>query len=222
MFDSVILDRVFDRFEAMARDGERHAAAFGDLPELPGPDLAGALDMWEPGTRADDELIDRIGAWEKLRAWADAGQMADIAELVARRRAADELERADHAARSGHGEPGHLIEFVVDEIALAARLSRVAAAHRLDLAADLTRALPEVFTALQSGDLDLGRARIITDGTRGLEADARVAVAGRVLAKAPGQTHSALRAAVARAVHISTPSAPKSGTSETWPIARSP
>ncbi|MDQ3052613.1 MAG: hypothetical protein M3R66_01935 [Actinomycetota bacterium] len=53
------------------------------------------------------ELIDRIGAWEKLKAWADAGQLAEIAELALRRRHTDELERADHTARGGHGDPAN-------------------------------------------------------------------------------------------------------------------
>ncbi|MBA3294713.1 MAG: hypothetical protein H0T40_13525 [Geodermatophilaceae bacterium] len=108
------------------------------------------------------ELIDRIGAWEKLRAWAEAGQLAEIADIALRRRHTDELERAD---RGGHGAPGQLMEFVVDEIALAARTSRVAAAHRLDLAHDLTGTLPAVFTALQTHSIDLIRSRISTEGT---------------------------------------------------------
>lgn len=73
------------------------------------------------------------------------------------------------------------MEFVVDEIALAARTSRVTASHRLDLAQDLTGVLPEVFTALQQGSIDLGRARIITEGTRSLDREIRVAVADAVL-----------------------------------------
>ncbi len=207
MFDRETLDRVFDGFAAMAREAELHGlgGAFGDLELPPGPDLAEALSGWDPDSRADDELIDRIGAWERMRAWAEAGQLADIAELTGRRRQADELERADHAARGGQGEPGQLMEFVVDEIALAARISRVAASHRLDLAQDLTQALPEVFRALRAADIDLGRARIISEGTRGLEPDLRSQVADRVLGKAPTQTATALRSAVARAVHILDP-----------------
>ncbi len=72
-----------------------------------------------------------------------------------RRRQTDQLQRADHTARGGHGEPGQLMEFVVDEIALGARISRVAANNRLDLAQDLTRALPAVFELLQAGTIDL-------------------------------------------------------------------
>ncbi len=88
-------------------DAELHAGAYGDLSEDPGPDLAAALTPTEPGGVGDDELIDRIGAWEKLRAWAEPGQLAEIAELALRRRHTDELERADHTARGGHGDPAN-------------------------------------------------------------------------------------------------------------------
>nr|MBA3799010.1 DUF222 domain-containing protein [Geodermatophilaceae bacterium] len=155
MFDTGTCTEAVERWAAWQDDADLDAGAFGHLPDLPGPGLAGALDMWEPGTRSDEDLIERIGSWEKLKAWAEAGQLAEIAELAARRRAADERERAEHAARGGQGEPGQLMEFVVDEVALAARLSRVAASHRLDLARDLTGSLPQVYAALQAGTIDL-------------------------------------------------------------------
>ena len=205
MFDTATCTAATDRWATWQRDAELHAGAFGQLPDSPGPGLAGALDMWEPGTRSDEDLIERIGSWEQLKAWAEAGQLAEIAELAARRRSADERERAEHAARGGQGEPGQLMEFVVDEVALAARTSRMAASHRLDLAQDLTRSLPQVYAALQAGSIDLVRARIIAEGTRTLDRDVRAAVAQAVLAKAPKQTPSRVRAAVARAVHIVDP-----------------
>lgn len=132
------------------QDDAGHPGAFGDLTDDPGPDLAGALHLWEPASRSDEELIDRIGSWEKITAWAQAGQLADIAELARRRRHSHELARADHAARGGHGEPGQLMEFLVDEIALAARTSRVAAGNRLDLAQDLVGAARLVETLARS------------------------------------------------------------------------
>lgn len=205
MFDKSVGTELFARWSAWQRDAELHAGAYGDLSDPPGPDLAGALAMWEPSSRSDDELIERIGGWERMAAWAQAQQLAEIAELTDRRRHADELERAAHAARGGRGEPGQLMEFVVDEIALATRITRVAASHKLDLAQELTCRLPAVFAALQTGEIDLNRARIITDGTRELEPELRTAVADKVLAKAPMQTPSTLRAVVARAVHVIDP-----------------
>ncbi|MDQ4039500.1 MAG: 13E12 repeat family protein [Actinomycetota bacterium] len=205
MFDSATCTAALDRWAAWQDRADLHAGGFADLSDDPGPDLAGALHLWEPSSRADEELIDRIGGWEKMRAWAEAGQLADIAELARRRRHADELERAEHAARGGHGEPGQLMEFLVDEIALAARISRVAASHRVDLAQDLAWQLPAVLAALSSGRIDLIRARIIAEDTRSLVNEVRVAVADAVLTKAPDQTPSTLRTAVARAVHIIDP-----------------
>jgi len=121
MFDTATCTAAVERWAAWQDDAELHAGGFGHLPDSPGPGLAGALDMWEPGTRSDEDLIERIGSWEKLKAWAEAGQLAEIAELAARRRAADARERAEHAARGGQGEPGQLMEFLVDEVALASR-----------------------------------------------------------------------------------------------------
>ncbi|MGI8721240.1 MAG: hypothetical protein ACR2JG_03335 [Geodermatophilaceae bacterium] len=57
------------------------------------------------------------------------------------------------------------MEFVVDEIGLAVGISRVAASNRLDLAQDLTGALPAVLESLQTASIDLIRARIIAEGT---------------------------------------------------------
>jgi len=205
MFDATTCTAVTERWADMQRIAETHAGGFGHLDEKPGPDLAADLNYWEPESRAHGELIERIGSWEKLRAWVDAAQLAEIAELVHRRRAADELERADHAARGGQGEPAQLMEFVVDEIALAARTSRVAASHRLDLAQDLSGALPKVFAALSDGRIDLGRARIIAEATRSLEPELRVRVSDSVLANAGRQTPSTLRAALARAISIVDP-----------------
>ncbi len=205
MFDTVTCTEAVERWAAWQHEAQLHPGAFGHLPDSAGPGLAGALDMWEPGTRSDEDLIEAIGSWEKLKAWAEAGQLAEIAELAARRRAADARERAEHAARGGQGEPGQLMEFVVDEVALAARTSRVAASHRLDLAQDLTGSLPQVYAALQAGDIDLVRARIIAEGTAGLDREVRVSVAAAVLGRAAGLTPSAVRAAVARAVHIVDP-----------------
>jgi len=72
-----------------------------------------------------------------------------------------------------------------------------------------------VFTALQTGSIDLIRSRIITEGTRSLDKHLRVAVADTVLAKAPTQAPSTLRAAVARAMHILDPPEPRKGTRPT-------
>jgi hypothetical protein len=33
----------------------------------------------------DEELIDRIGAWEEIKAWAEAGQSAGVWDVSARR-----------------------------------------------------------------------------------------------------------------------------------------
>lgn len=188
MFDTATCDRVLAQWAAMHDDARQSPGGFGDLSPTPGPDLAADLHRWEPDTRSDDELIDRIGAWEKLKASAEASQLAEIAELAARRRHSDQLERADHAVRGGQGEPGQVMEFLADEIALAARISRVAANNRLDLAQDLTGRLLAVFAALQAGTIELLRARIIVDGTRTLDKEVRAVVADAVLVKAPAQT----------------------------------
>jgi Domain of unknown function (DUF222) len=91
-------------------------------------------------------------------------------------------------------------EFAADEIAPLLRITRNAAHARLDFAVELTTRLPGTLAAQDSGDIDLYKARILTELTTVLDDQQAAAVEARVLAGAAEQTPGQLRAAARRAV----------------------
>jgi hypothetical protein len=91
-------------------------------------------------------------------------------------------------------------EFTADEVAPALHLSRNAAAARLDMATALTTRLPATLAALERGEIDMIKARVVVEATDPLTGEQAVAVQERVLGRAGGQTASQLRASLRRAV----------------------
>jgi hypothetical protein len=142
----------------------------------------------------DAELIEAIVAFDRQVSWAQARQARLLAEF-ARRRPPD----TDPQARRS-GVASSCSEFAPDEVALALRLSRIAAGSRLAAAVELDSVLPETLTAWEHGRIDGAKVRAITDACRHLPAEQARAVQDRVLARAPEQTPGQLRAALARAV----------------------
>ncbi|HVQ92965.1 MAG TPA: DUF222 domain-containing protein [Mycobacteriales bacterium] len=153
--------------------------------------------MFDPISLPDDALVDAIVAWDRVVSWAQAGQLAAIAELVRRRPA-------------GPGEPGDgsgVSEFAVDEVAAALRLSRPAAGARLRVAVELTGRLPATAAALRRGEIDFPKARAVVDAVTPLDDLAAASVEARVLPRAGRQTVGQLRASLARAVLSADPAA---------------
>ncbi|HXZ77533.1 MAG TPA: hypothetical protein VEH31_42595 [Streptosporangiaceae bacterium] len=85
----------------MAVGGEAATAAPGDRGHVlsvavlgghaimaPGPDLAGWLPCSEASDRDDAALVTSITAWRKVTSWAQAQELAAVAELARRRRVA--------------------------------------------------------------------------------------------------------------------------------------
>ncbi len=169
-------------------------AGGGALDRLaPGPDLADfTADAWarELTGLSDDELVGVLCAWRRLGSWAMAGELAAVGELAGRRPA------------PGLSQDGHLDE----EVAAALTLTGRAATRLTGLAASLAR-LPGTAAALREGRIDGPRAAVIADETSALDDASALAVEERVLAKAPGQTTSQLRAACRRAVLAADPQA---------------
>jgi hypothetical protein len=92
---------------------------------------------------------------------------------------------------------------VADEVAAALRLSRRAARDRVDLAVDLLTAAPATLAALQTGVLDLPRARRIVEALVAVHAEdpaTAARVEAEVLARAGQQTPAQVAASVRRAV----------------------
>jgi hypothetical protein len=181
----------------------------------PGVTLAGFADDAHAGLGGltDDELIGVLRAWRRQASWSQARELAAIAEL-ARRRPAD----GTPPARPGQ-LPTNVSEFAADEVGLALTLTRRSAGAQLDLALALA-ARPCAAAALEAGEIDLPKVRVIIDGIAGLTEAHAAAVEAAVLPEAPAMTSGQLRAAVAHAVLAADPDAARRDREERLKDAR--
>jgi len=169
----------------------------GELDVLgPGVPLAGFADDAHArlAALADDELIGVLRAWRRQASWAQARELAVVAELARRR----PVEDTPPAAAPG-GFPATISEFTADEVAMALTLTARAAGAELDLALDLA-ARPATAAALEAGQIDLPKATIITSALGPLSPTHAAAAEEQVLPRAAGMTTGQLRAALRRAV----------------------
>jgi Domain of unknown function (DUF222) len=200
------------------------AALGGHAIMPPGPDLAGWLACSGASERDDAALVTSITAWRKVTSWAQAQELAAVAELARRRRvvgtvdasgqdcdrAADAGDR-DPVADAGRGDRDPVAEleagFAPNEVALALTLTQGGAEYWMDLAVSLTRRLPATLAALGEGTIDLNRAKLIDQYTSSLDAKLARTVERRVLVRAEHQTTGQLRASLQRAVLAADPAA---------------
>ncbi|HKD88556.1 MAG TPA: hypothetical protein VKB62_08510 [Streptosporangiaceae bacterium] len=159
---------------------------------LPGPGLAAAAA--DAGTRraqlGESELIGLLCGWQRLAAWAQAGQVDCLNTLIQRRKEQSvELNRPSLAAH------------VDDEVAAALALTGRAAIRLLDVSAGLAR-LPQVAATLTAGRIDWAKASLFTDLLAGLPDQAANDIAALVLAAGDitRKTAGQLRAALIRAI----------------------
>src|SRR5215470_15307152 len=160
-----------------------------------GPDLAGWLATGEVAGLEDGALAGMAASYRRLASWAQAGELAVIAQLAARSAAADARVGVD-----AHGRPARLTNDACAQVSLALTMSQAAASWWSDLAVTLTWRLAATSAALRAGEIDLSRARLIADATAVLDEDTARAVEARVLPTAGDQTIGQLRAALRRAV----------------------
>ncbi|HCU96416.1 MAG TPA: hypothetical protein DHU96_28350, partial [Actinobacteria bacterium] len=190
-----------------AQDGMGRVLPLGALAGhaimAPGPDLAGWLSCGQASELDDAALTGSITAWRKLTSWAQAHELAAVAELARRRGVAG----AGHAAGgSGPGGREHdpvaelEADFAPSEVALALTLTQGGAEYWMELAVGLSGRLPATLAALGEGKIDLNRAKLIDQYTSSLDADLARAVEQRVLVRAERQTSGQLRASLQRAV----------------------
>ena len=143
---------------------------------LAGVDLSG-LDA--------ESLLAVLGGLERVVAAAHAVQVRVMAEFTRRRPAS----------------PGRPFgEFVADEVGLVLSVSRRVAENRVAQAVEMTTRTPAVLRGLESGVLDLYRARIVTDATYRLDDQVAARVAAHVVGQAEGCNASQVRRLVRRAV----------------------
>jgi hypothetical protein len=166
----------------------------GELDVMgPGPQLAARLAAATGGSAGhaalgESELIGVLCGWQRMAAWAAAGQAAAISALSCRRR---------DQARDRRNP--HLAEHVPSEVAAALVLTGQAASVLTDDSEAITR-LPEVHGALAAGVIDWRRAVVFgTELATPGDADAARIAAG-VLPAAGRLTTSQIRRLLRRAV----------------------
>jgi hypothetical protein len=146
---------------------------------------------------SDEELTGVIRGWRKLSSWAQAGELAAVAEMAVRRHtealsAGDRQSVADEAA--------------TDEIAAALTLTSRAAQALSDRATSMQE-LPATRAALAAGRIDMPRALVMLNSLAGQDPALARAVEAQVIDQAPAQTTGQLRASVNRALLAADPDA---------------
>ena len=186
----------------------------GHVRMPPGPALAAWLGQAQPGQLDEAGLVNSITGWRKLTSWAQAQELAAVAELGRRRGVMDDPELDRDPARELSAE------FAPNEVALALTLTQFAAEWWMNLAVSLSRRLPGTWSALSQGTIDLGRAKLIDAWTTPLDDDLAGAVERKVLARAGQQTTGQLRASLQRAVISADPAAAERRRAEAEKKAR--
>ena len=165
-----------------------------------GPDLAGWLATSPVAGLEDGALAGMAASYRRLASWAQAGELAIVAELASRSAAADTKIGVDE-----EGRPARLPEEACAQVSLALTMSQASASWWSDLAVTLTWRLLATGAALRSGQIDLGRARLIADATAALDEETARSVEAKVLPAAGDKTTGQLRAALRRAVIAADP-----------------
>lgn len=166
-------------------------ADVGDLESMrPGLALAGRLAELDPAELSDLDLVDAVGGFRRLMSWAEAAQVAAIAELS---------RRPMFVAHQGRDERDELRSAgyqVAAELSLAPRtgISLVSTARLL------AEELPDTLAAMRDGRVDLRRARLIADVADRHQVSVARKVEERVLPKAGRRMLGEHRRAIERAI----------------------
>ena len=186
----------------------------GHVRTLPGPALATWLGQARPREMDEAGLVNSITGWRKLTSWAQAQELAAVAELGRRRGVMDDPELDRDPARELSAE------FAPNEVAIALTLTQCAAEWWMNLAVSMSRRLPATWSALSEGTIDLSRAKLIDMWTTPLDDDLARAVERKVLVRARQQTTGQLRASLQRAVISVDPAAAERRRAEAEKKAR--
>lgn len=154
----------------------------------PGPQLAICLSGGKNrlADLTEDELLQVAAAARRQTSWAQARELAAIAELTRRRTAEEESGDPDYRILSAR-------ESVTEEVSAALTVTGNAAATLVHLAEQLTGPLARTGDALEAGRLDLAKARVICDVTEQLPDHTARRVESAALEKASEQTTGQLR-----------------------------
>jgi hypothetical protein len=173
----------------------------GQMRIPPGPALAAWLGQAQPVALDDAGLVNSIAGWRKITSWAQAQELAAVAEVARRSGVTDDPSLERDPARKLEAE------FAPNEIALALTMTQFAGEYWMSLAVSLSGRLPGTLSALHSGLIDLSRAKLIDQYTTPLDDDLAQAVERKILPRAPRQTTTQLAASLRRAVMSVDPTA---------------
>jgi hypothetical protein len=148
-------------------------------------ELGAALPDDLPGL-SDDELLTAAADARRLASWAQSRELAAIAELRRRRVQDDEGNDPGHRILDAH-------ESVCQEVSAALTVTGNAASTLVHLAERLTTTLPGTRRALESGRIDLPKARVLCDLTDGLDPELCQHLEATVLPTADQRTTGQLR-----------------------------
>ena len=161
----------------------------GDLEAMaPGPRLAVLLAGVDRSRLSDHDVVRLMVARDRVVSHLQAERAADIAE-VTRRCGDDDLTG----------------EFAALEVGTALRLTRTAAQHEVAFARDVTERLPLIGEMLDSGCIDVRRARVLADGTAHLSAEAGRRVVREMVDRASELTTGQLRALLRKLCLVADP-----------------
>ena len=164
------------------------------------PDLAAWLACNPAGNFEDGALAGAAAGYRRLAAWAQAGELAVVAQMASRSAAADKTTEVDR-----DGRPGKVPADAYGQVSLALTMSQAGAEWWTNLAVDLQWRLAATGQALRDGTIDLARAKAIAEATGPLDDAKARAVEDRVLPRAGEQTTGQLRASLRRAVITADP-----------------
>jgi hypothetical protein len=176
-----------------------------DIAEMaPGPELAMRLAAIIPADLEDDyNVLEVVAAWDRLKSWTDAGQLAAVAEFARRPWSIGETPDVARARRGPLGSVRR--SNPDDEIAARLSISSGSAEFRLGLSLDLAAPLTATAAALAAGEIDLQKAHSIADGCHHLDPGTAVEVEAVVLARAGDQTNAQVKKAVRKAAIVADP-----------------
>ncbi len=188
--------------EAAAADAgtprDRTAAVLDQLP--PGAALAAWISGADVRPLSEWDLPGVASAYHRLAAWAQAGELAAVAEMASRTAIRD-----DHVRVDADGRPDQVTPAAASTVGLELVMAHPAAMAWTNLGVTLRWKLPATWAALNAGTIDLYRARLIAEATSLLDDDTARAVESRVLPRAGQQTSGQLRSALRRAVIAADP-----------------
>ncbi len=165
-----------------------------------GPGL-GALRASAPATDLPDyALADAAADYRRVASWAQARELACVAQIAVR-----SATRDPKAGTEADGRPARISRDACAQVSLALMLTGVSAQWWTDLAVTLGWRLRATGIALGTGAIDLARAKLIADATALLDDDTARAVEAQTLPGAGDKTTATLRAALRRAVIAADP-----------------